>query len=181
MPTFDIKQTQEIADHVEHQLEEATHRGLLSAGMRLIGVIQNELIPGAQPPPPPILNRHYTSAWQIEDVSSKEVHVKNTMPYAAVIERGARPENVKIGRLMIDALTEWVITKGMVGRPKSPNAKAVATIEARQIAWAIAKSMQTKGIFIRNGQEGLRIAEKAAKRAPELVAKEVAREIKKLS
>ena len=183
MTTFDISQTDEIAEFVGRHLKAAVSRGLMSAAFRLIGIMQNEIIPAEDPPP--ILSRHYAGGWIPEVQDNGDVHIKNTMPYASVIEWGARAENIKPGRAMIDALTEWVITKGIVARGKTPSQKAQSQVEARQIAWAIAMAMKGtekitgKGIFNRNGQKGLRIAEKASKRAPEIVEKEVAREVRR--
>lgn len=183
MTTFDISEGDAFAKFVENQLQEAVHRGLLSAGMRLIGIIQNEIIPAEMPPP--VNNRHYAAGWIIDPRDNGDVHVKNTMPYAIIIEKGARAENIKIGRAMIDALTEWVITRGLVPPARTKSQKAQQVSDAQQIAWAIAMSMkgtvnkQGKGIFNRNGQQGLRIAEKAGKRAPAIVDKEVAREVRK--
>lgn len=184
MTTFDLEQTEEIGKFIEEHLQEAVSRGMMSAAMRIIGIIQNEIIPAANPPP--ILNRHYASGWIPEVQENGDIHIKNTMPYASIIEFGARPENIKIGRAMIQALTEWVVAKGFVGRPKTALGRSQAVINAQSIAWAIARTMQGtdtitgKGIFNRNGEKGLRIAEKAAKRAPAIVRREVAREVRKM-
>ena len=183
MTTFDISQTDEISKFVNKQLNACVSRGMMSAALRIVGIIQNTLIPAESPPP--ILNRHYSAGWLPEVQENGDIHIKNTMPYSSVIEWGAKAENIKIGRAMIDALKEWVYTKGFVGRPRSATGRAQALVQAEQIAWAIAKSMQGtaaitgKGIFNRNGQKGLRIAEKASKQAPPIVAKEVAREVRK--
>jgi len=183
MTTIPIDRPDQLAEHLSKQVKSIVSRALMSSAMRLIGVIQNDLIPSEDPPP--ILNRHYASGWIPEPQPNGDVHIKNTMPYAAVIEWGAKAENIKIGRAMIEALTEWVITKGLVGRPKNAVQRAQAQFEARNMAWAIAQAMKNPpsgkmgGIFNRNGQNGLRIAEKAGKRAPEIVSEEIARESKK--
>src|ERR1700677_3188412 len=107
------------------------------------------------------------------------------MPYASVIENGAQAANVKIGRAMIDALAEWARRKGLNGHDPKGRSSPDAYAQARQIAWAIARAMQGtakvegKGIFNRNGEQGLGIARKAAKRVAEFVGEEVNREIKR--
>lgn len=154
----------QLVKHIHDRTLKATRRGLVSAAMRLVGVIQNELIPAENPPP--INMRAYTAAW-IARASEMGMDVVNTIPYAAIIEFGARAENIKVGREMIDALAKWAQQKGI----------ATDDADARQAAWAIATSMTRKGIFNRGGSQGLRIAEKAGARAPAIASEEIRREI----
>jgi hypothetical protein len=177
MATFNISQKDAIVKHVSGAIERSAKRGMLSAALKIQAIIQTEIIPAEDPPP--INTRAYAAAWGNPPVETDQgIDLVNTMPYASIIEGGARAENIKIGTAMIDALTSWVIMKGLVGRPRGAAGRQQAEQDARQIAWAIAVSMKKKGIFNRGGT-GLRIAEKAAKRAPAIVAHEVAAEIKR--
>jgi hypothetical protein len=180
--TFDIGQSDEIARHLQDGARRGVRKGLLSAAYRLLGVIQNEIIPAEKPPPIGVAGA-YRAAWHPEETESG-VDLVNDMPYAPVIEWGARAANIKIGRQMIDALAEWARIKGLTGHAPNKRGSSEARLDARKIAWAIARSMQGygdkpgKGIFNRDDSRGgLRIAEKAAKRAPEVVREEVEREV----
>lgn len=162
---------------LEGKMRKAAMRGLLSAGHRLVGVIQNEIIPREERIP--VDRGIYRAGWRVRKVEGG-VLVYNGTPAAAIIEDGARAENIKIGRKMLDALTEWIIRKGFIKTVKTrddagrfTNAKRDA--EARQLAWAIAQSMKKKGIF--NKGQGLKILAKARRRLPQLIVEEVKREI----
>ncbi len=86
---------------------------------------------------------------------------------AGIIEDGARAENIKVGKIMIDALEAWVKRKG-IGKGE---------MEPRQIAWAIAISMKKRGIF--NGGKGLKILAKAVVGIDRWFAEELKREIER--
>jgi hypothetical protein len=177
VPTFDISEDQELKRWLVEHMQEGVRKGLLSAALRTVGVIQNEIIPAEKPPP--IFDAHYKQAWHGVP-TSYGADVYNDMPYAPVLEYGARAENIKIGRKMIDALTEWVRRKGRMGT--APEARA----DARSAAWAIARAMQGttriqgKGIFNRDGVNGLRILEKATRRLREFVGEEIEREVNRM-
>jgi hypothetical protein len=172
VPTFRLDQSKELGEWLQGGFSGGAKRGLLSAAFRALGVIQNEIIPAQEPQP--VDTGAYRAAWQVEE-HDKGVDLVNTLPYAPVIEYGARGENIKIGRAMIDALARWVIRKGLIGRAKGPNIEA----EARSMAWAIAKSMQRRGIFNRDGNKGLRVGEKAVAKIREFLPEEIAREVKR--
>lgn len=182
MPEFDLKDHDQIARHLQDSTKEAVARGLLSAAYRLLGIVQNEIIPAEKPPP--VAEGAYRAAWRVEPVAGG-AHLVNDMPYAAVIEGGARAANIKIGRKMIDALAEWARLKGLTGHAPGARSGADAHAAARQIAWAIARAAQGtakkpgKGFFNREGSQGLGIARKAVKRAAEFVEEEILREIGK--
>lgn len=166
MKRFDAKDAPEIIAWVKKGMERARKDAALSAAHRLVGVIQGEIIPGITPQP--VFEGAYRAGWHAE-ATEHGADVVNSVPYAPVIEWGARAQNIKIGAAMIKALTEWVRRKGLTGadgRPLSP--------------WAIAKSMQRRGIFNRDGQKGLRVAEKAAKRAGKIYEEEFVAELRKL-
>jgi hypothetical protein len=144
-------------------------RGVLSAAYRTVEEIQGRIIPDLQPQP--VDQGLYRSSWRAEptDVGADLV---NTAPYASIIEWGARAENIKISRVMIDMLTEWVQRKGLVGKGEGPQA-------ARSVAWAIAVSMKTKGIFNRDGVQGLRVGQRGAAFFRTIVSGEIARELRR--
>lgn len=179
MPTFDLSQSEQLKRWLDEGIKRGVMKGLLSTAQRTVGVIQNEIIPSEKPSP--VFDDHYRQGWHAE-ATERGADIYNDMPYASVIENGARAENVKIGTKMIDALTEWVRRKGLAGANKnSPK----TTANARQIAWAIARSMQgtgTKegtGIFNRDGKQGLHILGKAAKKLAVFVEEEIKREVKR--
>ena len=177
MPTFSIDQHVEFGKWLEGGIQTVAKKACLSTAMRVVSVITTELIPNEEFPP--IFDGHYRSGWRA-DPTEKGADVYNDIPYASIIEDGARAENIKIGGAMIEALTEWVRRKGLAGPPaKSRSAKATQLVNARNIAWAIAVSMKTKGIFNRDGRKGLKIAERAMARVPTLFREEFAAELKR--
>lgn len=182
MTSFKVEEYERFARWLEDGMTSGVRRGLMSAGFRLIGVIQNEIIPAEKVPP--VFDGAYRAAWRVDETEGG-VEVVNDMPYASVIERGARPENIKVGRKMIDALTEWARRKGLTGHAPGERANPDAIAGARQIAWAIARAMQGtasvegKGIFNRDGQQGLQIAKKASLRLRDFLEEEIQREVKR--
>jgi hypothetical protein len=180
MPTFDLSEYDALKKYLDEGITEGVRRGLDSTAKRLVGVIQNEIIPAANPPP--VFDGAYRASWKDEPTAGGH-DVYSDAPYAGIIEYGVRAENVKIGRAMIDMLAEWARRKGLTGHAPHERSSPEARADARQIAWAIARSMQgtaTKpgtGIFNRGGQQGLRIAEKAALRVRDFVGEEIAAEV----
>ena len=51
MISVELKDTDRLMDEVAKRIARARRAGALSAGMRLVGVIQNELIPAEKPQP----------------------------------------------------------------------------------------------------------------------------------
>lgn len=180
MPRFDLSQGDQLKRYLDDGIKEGVKNGLLSAATRLVGVIQNEIIPAEKPAP--IFDAHYKAAWHAEP-TERGADVYNDMPYASVIEHGARAENIKIGRKMIDALAEWARRKGVTGHANQSSPEA--HIDARQVAWAIARKMQGTaaspgtGIFNRDGKQGLGILKKGVARLAGFVEEEVRREVKR--
>ena len=70
--------------------------------------------------------------------------VENLEPHAVFIEYGVKAGSVKPGKQMIEALTGWVLRKGLAGAAEAP-----------RIAWAIAKAQQKRGIFDRGAGLGI--------------------------
>lgn len=173
MQSFDISQRAELAKVVAAEVQKKARLGAYSAALRLLGHIKAVVIPatpsevtGAHPP---VDRGLYRAAWATTRTDGGG-DVYNPLPYAPIIEWGARAANIKIGKVMIDALTEWVLRKGLVsGKSKD------AASEARGVAFAIANAMRKRGIF--DGGKGLRVMERAMKKAPQFVREEIAREL----
>jgi hypothetical protein len=190
MPTFDIKLHAEFGKYIGTKLDGAIRRGLLSTAMRVVNHIKTEVIPSE--PREPVLRGVYAAGWKAQKTDGG-ADVYNDVPYATIIEKGVPASSVKIGRKMIDALTEWVRMKGLVAakRPVAAGGSQFVTRiryvkktsdevndDARAVAWAIAQSMKKRGIF--NGGKGLRILERALLEVPRFVVEEVTREIQRL-
>lgn len=162
---FDISQAQEVAKHLGVNIDKAAKRAVLSTALKVVQRITTVIIPGE--PRPPIDKRVYAAGWVARGTPDGAM-IKNTAPNAAVIEHGARAENIKISRAMIDALAAWVKRKGL---------HKDGGDDPRAIAWAIAKAMQKRGIF--NGGKGLKILEKGLKGVGRFFAEELKREIER--
>ncbi len=176
MPTvkFDISQADEVAKYLGVSIEKVAKRAVLSTALLIVQRITTVIIP--KEPRQPVDRGAYRAAWKAKKDPDGAL-VSNSLPYASVIEYGAKAENVKISRAMIDALAAWVLRKGLVAKGKGAAGKARANLEARSVAWAIARGMQKRGIF--NGGKGLRILEKALKGLEEIYAEELKRELER--
>lgn len=150
-------------------MHKAARKGLLLAAERGVQKIVTEIIPSRSPAP--VDRGVYRAGWKTEVIDQNTVAILNTEPHAAFIEHGVRGENVKIGAAMIRALSEWVLRKGI----------AVDEDEAVGIAWAIAKTMQMKGVFNHYEEgNGLRILQELDEMYIEDILKEeVSREMQK--
>jgi hypothetical protein len=173
---IDLVRAPEWVRSLEGKMHKAALKGLLSAAQRTVSVIQTEIIPREDRAP--VDRGVYRAGWRARKLDDGALVYNNT-PHAGIVEYGARAENIKVGKRMIDALTEWIIRKGLVGRASARDSagrfsKSQQVNAARQIAWAIATSMKKKGIF---GGKGLGILKKARLRIPELIEEEVRREI----
>ena len=177
---FDIGDADGLTQHLSDTIKKARRAGLKSAALRLSSIIVNDLIPNAKPRPPDDQGA-YKAGWGPGCITELEdgdvILMTNTAPHAPIVEFGAKAENVKIGRAFINALAEWVVRKGLVGKGRGSIQGRALEDEAQSMAWAIGKTMQKKGIFNHDGDEGLRIAEKARALAPKIVAEELAAEI----
>ncbi len=171
---FDISQADEVAKYLGVSIEKVAERAILATAIGVVARITTVIIPAE--PRQPVDRGAYRAAWRAKKVPGG-AQVQNLLPYAAIIEYGARAQNIKISAAMIKALAEWVIRKGIVGRGKGKAGKAAAQAEAISMAWAIAKSMKKRGIF--NGGTGLRVLEKALKGVQRLFAQELKAEIQR--
>lgn len=179
MAVYSLAEADKWLSVVSVTMKEAALRGLNSAAQRTVSHIQTEVIPVCVPEP--VARGAYKAGWHVTPLHNG-AEVTNSVPYANLIENGVRAENVKIGRGMIEALTEWVRMKGVGGKVTVSKGglrkvKKATVDEARAIAWAIAMSMKKKGIF--NGGQGFKVLEKAGKMIPRFIREEVVREMKK--
>lgn len=161
---------------LEGKMREAAERGLLSAAIRLQGHVVNVVIPAEKRVP--VDRGVYRAGWRVRKIPNGAL-LYNAVPHASIVEYGARASNIKVGRKMIDALTEWVRRKGIGGgTTKSGRPKKLSLDDARSVAWAIAMSMKKKGIF--DEGKGLRILEKANSMVARFVREEVPLELRKV-
>lgn len=182
MPTTTIP-LEKAADFVGAKLQKAIRegaiRGLYSAALRMVSIIQTETIPAVVPQPS--ARGHYKAGWTAGH-DDRSAWYENVLPHASIVEDGARAANIKVGTALINGLTEWVQLKGIASGPA-----------AVRMAWAIAHTMATsvtitrggvqqvragggKGIF---GGTGLRIMENANKQLPAVLEKEIAYEVER--
>lgn len=160
---MDLREYKTFITRYRGKNREAALKGLHSAAMRAVQVIQTEIIPSLVPQP--VDRGLYRAGWRWTPESTGAL-IFNVEPHASFIEHGVRAANVKIGKAMIQALTEWVVRKKLEPQGK----KAV------RAAWAIAKVMQRRGVF---GQ-GLHVLEQLVRdKLPRIVAEEIAAEIER--
>jgi hypothetical protein len=160
-------------------MPDAARRGLFAAANRLVNTLKQLELP---------TDRGIARAgWKAEKLDDGAA-VFNGVLEAVLMEGGVRPENVKVGRKMIDALTEWARRKGLgaqhvdvegggrlIRHETRPPEEAL-----RGVAFAIANAMKKKGLF-RPDQGGLKPLERTTKSlGPEFVRQEVTREIKRV-
>lgn len=181
MPVFQVEHSKEFAAWLSNGIDGAAKRAITSAAARVVSHIANELVPNEDPQP--VDTGAYRAGWHAEQ-TDKGADVVNTLPYASIIEGGARAENIKIGKKMIEALTKWVQRKGFGSYAYKTKSGRVRTVklpseQAESIAWAIATAMKKRGIFNRGNKKGLRIAERAAKFAAMVLPEEMAHEVQR--
>lgn len=148
------------------ELREAALRGVRAAAARGVQAIVSEIVPSRSPQP--VDRGLYRAGWKWEPTPDG-ADVYNSEPHSAFIEHGVRGSNVRIGRTMIAALAGWVLRKRLATPTK-----------ATSRAWAIARSMQRRGIF-RGGQGFGIMAEFRTRLARRFVAEEVREEIARLA
>lgn len=148
---------------VARRHREAAVRGLHSAALRGVQVIVTQIIPSRTPQP--VDRAIYRGGWR-PVMRPDGADIQNLEPHAILVEEGVRASNVKVGRAMLQALAEWAVRKRIATRA-----------DAMGVAWAIAKSMQRRGIF---GQRGLGILrELVEQHLDRIVREEVQREVEK--
>lgn len=159
-----LQEAAQRTDKLKEKWRKAAVLGLQSAAARGVQDIITRIIPSRTPQP--VDRGVYRSGWRFYPAPDGAV-IECFEPHAILIEDGVRAGNVKIGKKMIDALAEWVQRKGIVSGD-----------DARGVAWAIAKSMQRRGIFNKGKGMGI-LAELVDKYQPGYVEEEVAREVER--
>lgn len=165
----------EIGPLLEKGLEKVAVRGVQSAAMRMHTFILTVLIP--QEPRIPVDRGIYIAGWRFKP-EKNGAQVYNVAPHAAHVEYGVPGANVKPGKVMLAALTEWVLRKQIVPKGKGAAGKAAAQVKARETASAIMWALKKKGIF--NGGKGLRILERATDKIPMFVSEEIRLEMQRM-
>lgn len=177
----DSREIAKLIGSLQKRLRKASLVGVHRTAHRIVAHIKSEVINNQSPIP--FDKGFYSAGWRVWE-HELGADIYNIAPYAAVIEHGARGENVKISREMIDNLAAWVRRKGLVSNmtariharglsaifedePKEENSEA----DSVKIAFAIAKAMQKKGIF--NGGKGLRILEKGLDELQKFATEEI--------
>jgi hypothetical protein len=162
MPTFLSSDLDKFEQWLNTELMRATRRGMHSGALRTVQIITTKLIPRALPHPP-VDRGIYRAAWRVEaSGESGPIEIVNNAPHAVFIEYGVRAANVKIGRKMIAALTEWAKRHGASGRPtktsapKPTGASAPKTSKPQknEFAKAFEKMMTDLAAFIKRLRVG---------------------------
>lgn len=124
---------------------EAARRGLVKSAEQGVQKIVTQIIPSRSPQP--VDRGVFRAGWKTDRADLNTVLILNPELHAIFIEDGVRASNVKIGAPMIRALSEWALRKGI----------AHDSAGATQVAWAVARAAQRRGIFNRNSGPGLGI------------------------
>lgn len=162
MTTVDLKDAGAMYGKMGKELRAAAVRGLQRAALRGLAEIKARIIPSRTPQP--VDRGVYRAGWNVELLSDGAA-IYNPLPYAAMIEYGVKPGNVRIGAAMIQALSEWVVRKGLA-----------SSADAIRVAWRVARALQRKGIH--GGGAGLGILKELEEGVlPRYAEEEVAREI----
>lgn len=168
----DLRDAGVVVEALGEKFVVAATAGLRLAAIRGLRVLTTQIIP-SRIPHPPVDRGVYRAAWKTASIPGG-AEIYNDEPHAKFIEFGVRASNVKIGRAMIAALTEWVIRKRI---EKDPD-------KARSIAWAIARSAQSKSglaFFAGPHGSGFRILhELTRQQLPGIIREEVERQLKKV-
>ena len=177
--SYNLRDAGIIVKGMSAELRLAAKDGLLSAAHRAVQHIVAVVIPGLEHPP--VDRGIYRNAWKAK-ATQRGAMVYNNSPQAVFIERGVRAANVKPSRAFVAALVEWIRRKGIgssstITRGGRQRIHKATEAEATSIAWAIIKTMQSRGIF--NKGRGLRVLEKASKQFPRFIKEEVTRELNK--
>lgn len=167
MSVYELKYGARELEKLGVKVRKAAGLAFYSAAIRGVSVIQTQIIPARIPQP--VDRGTYRAGWRAvpymvgEDVMGGDIY--NAEFWSMFIEKGVRAANVKIGGALLRALAEWATRKGIVDGDEDP----------KQVAWAIAKSMQKKGIF--KGGEGLNIlGELMQKHMPKILREELKRQ-----
>lgn len=156
----DIGDAGKVIDAIERDLRVAALRGLHSAALRGLQMIQTAIIPSRTPQP--VDRGLYRAGWRALLLSDHAI-IENTEPHSVFIEYGVK--NIKPGAAMIRAIREWAIRKGIAN-----------PADADRAAWRIVRAMQARGHIF--GKQGMGILKELIERhLPDIVEQEVAREV----
>ena len=181
---IDIRETAKVKSIFKELFAGALNSALLSAGYKVQQLIVSELIP--QTTPTPVDRGFYRAAWRvrsgIED-GQTFAEIVNDVKHALFIEYGVKSDRVRPGKAMHEALTEWVIRKGLSagrqvmsdGSTRRKN-KTTQNFEASSMAYAIMMKLKENGIFDHGA--GLKIAQRAKARVPSIVMEELRAAVK---
>lgn len=153
---FTSQESAKFAKWLQTRSESAVKNALYGTAMAIVSKILNEIIPAE--PRQPVDIGTYRAGWKFKKIPNGAM-VYNSVPHAIIIERGVRASNVKPGRAMHQAITQWLIFKKICDLDEAPS-----------MAWAVMMNMKKKGIF--NEGKGLRILEKAMKSFGDLLDRE---------
>ena len=184
MTEIDIKESAKVKSIFRELFAGSLNEALLSAAYKVQQLITTELIPAATPSP--VDRGFYNAAWRVRsgvEDGQTFAEVLNDVKHALFIEYGVKSDRVRPGKAMHDALTEWVIRKGLAagrqvmsdGSTRRKN-KTTENFEAASMAYAIMMTLKKNGIFDRG--EGLKIAQKARERVPAIVMEELRAAVK---
>lgn len=179
--SFKLDESGPMADYIGGQIRKAGLAALVATANRVVNHITTVEIPGVTPHQP-VDRAMYRAGWHAKPIPNIGAEINNSLPYASIIEYGAKAENIKPGVKMVEALMEWVKRKGLASkivtnrRGKQALQKGTE-LEVYQIAVAIAFSLKKKGIF--NGGKGLRILEKSLKHVSEWLPEEFEHEVQR--
>lgn len=141
---MDIKEAGAWVSGLSKVMPDNAKKGLLAAAARLAAQLASD-------PSIPTDRGAARAGWRAEPTEDG-ADVFNLVNEMLFIDQGVRAENVKPGRLMIQALAEWAKRKGLnpdgADAPSLTGKKKPGVDAYQGIAWAIAMSMKAKGIFM---------------------------------
>lgn len=150
---------------LQMQLRAAASKGLLSAALRSVQLIQTQEITKASPSP--VDRGVYRAGWRAERLGTMDAVIYNAVKWASYIEDGVPARAVVAGRIMHENIAAWAQRRLGFSRQ-----------EAWDIAGAIIWKLKRRGIFNRGA--GLKILETYTRdRLPAVVREEVERAIER--
>lgn len=133
--------------------KEVVKKGLYSAALKMVQVVQTKVIP--QIHPTPVARGVYRAGWKAWRLP-KGAAFGNTVPWAGAVEHGLRGKDIKVGRAMLASLTDWVRLKG------------ISTTNARRTAFAIAVKMASE-VRVRSGKSILLPTKEGGRKRGQLI------------
>lgn len=172
---FTPKEAKAWEKRAKERVRRASQQAVVLAANRVIVEIQTVIVPSFPDKERPVNKNNYVRGWRWRKTGRGALIYNLTLGgYGAFIEYGVRGKNVKISKKMIDALSEWIKDKG-IGATAHVSSKGKVTMRPpsemvrRQMALQMARKMRGRGIFNRNGKQGLGILATARKKIPGFV------------